>query len=82
MVPMIPNLTVNPQFFLFIILLWCHFRDEKIKKKIIRIFKIWEERGIYDAKLIMHITDLIENAGTVNATENDTLISGFQVSNY
>lgn len=53
-------------------------RDEKIRPKIIRIFNIWEERGIYDAKLIAEFTEIVENVGTVNATENEIVLSSFQ----
>ncbi|KAK4313203.1 hypothetical protein Pmani_015434 [Petrolisthes manimaculis] len=53
-------------------------RDEKIRPKIIRIFNIWEERGIYDAKFISELTEIVENVGTVNATENDIVLSSFQ----
>ncbi|KAK7075760.1 hypothetical protein SK128_017806 [Halocaridina rubra] len=53
-------------------------RDEKIRPKIIRIFNIWEERGIYDAKLISEFTEIVENVGTVNATENEIVLSSFQ----
>ncbi|XP_068221198.1 uncharacterized protein [Palaemon carinicauda] len=53
-------------------------RDEKIRPKIIRIFNIWEERGIYDAKLIAEFTEIVENVGTVNASENEIVLSSFQ----
>lgn len=54
-------------------------RDEKIRTKIIRIFNIWEERGVYDAKFVSDLTEIVENVGTVNATENDVVLSTFQV---
>lgn len=54
-------------------------RDEKIRPKIIRIFNIWEERGVYDAKFVSEITEIVENVGTVNASENDVVLSTFQV---
>ncbi|KAG7162627.1 uncharacterized protein LOC121873725 isoform X2 [Homarus americanus] len=53
-------------------------RDEKIRPKIIRIFNIWEERGIYDAKFISDLTEIVENVGTVNASENEIVLSSFQ----
>nr|XP_027225126.1 actin cytoskeleton-regulatory complex protein PAN1-like [Penaeus vannamei] len=53
-------------------------RDEKIRHKIVRIFNIWEERGIYDAKFIAELSEIIENVGTVNATENEIVLSSFQ----
>ncbi|XP_069175073.1 uncharacterized protein [Procambarus clarkii] len=53
-------------------------RDEKIRPKIIRIFNIWEERGIYDAKFISDLVEIVENVGTVNASENEIVLSSFQ----
>ncbi|KAF5283881.1 hypothetical protein FQA39_LY04701 [Lamprigera yunnana] len=34
-------------------------RDEKVKRKILRIFKIWEERGIYGEEFITDLSGLI-----------------------
>lgn len=34
-------------------------RDEKVKQRILRIFKIWEERGIYDEAFIADLSGLI-----------------------
>ncbi|XP_045128635.1 uncharacterized protein LOC123514669 [Portunus trituberculatus] len=53
-------------------------RDEKIRPKIIRIFNIWEERGVYDAKFVSELTEIVENVGTVNASENEVVLSTFQ----
>ncbi|XP_076068876.1 uncharacterized protein LOC143041079 [Oratosquilla oratoria] len=53
-------------------------RDEKIRQKILRIFNIWEERGIYDAKFVEELGEIVENVGTVNATENEVVLSSFQ----
>ncbi|CAL4097735.1 unnamed protein product, partial [Meganyctiphanes norvegica] len=55
-------------------------RDEKVRHKIVRIFNIWEERGIYDSKFIAELQEIMENVGTVNATENEVVLAGFQVS--
>lgn len=63
---------------IIIIVIFC-YRDEKIRHKIVRIFNIWEERGIYDAKFIAELGEIIENVGTVNATENEIVLSSFQV---
>lgn len=35
------------------------FRDEKIKNKILRIFKIWEQRGVYSEEFIADLCGLI-----------------------
>ncbi|XP_050711484.1 regulation of nuclear pre-mRNA domain-containing protein 2-like isoform X3 [Eriocheir sinensis] len=53
-------------------------REEKIRPKIIRIFNIWEERGVYDAKFVSELTEIVENVGTVNASENEVVLSSFQ----
>lgn len=55
------------------------YRDEKIRHKVVRIFKIWEERGIYDSKMLSELTNTLNNLGTVNATENEIVLSTFQV---
>lgn len=34
-------------------------RDEKIKHKILRIFKIWEQRGVYGDEFISDLCGLI-----------------------
>lgn len=36
-----------------------HFRDEKVKAKIIRIFNIWEQRGIYNEEFLSDLHDLL-----------------------
>lgn len=33
--------------------------DEKVKHKIIRIFKIWEQRGIYNDEFLADLHDLL-----------------------
>ncbi|KAK4883913.1 hypothetical protein RN001_000184 [Aquatica leii] len=40
-------------------------RDEKIKHKILRIFKIWEERGIYGDEFIADLSGLISASPSV-----------------
>lgn len=35
------------------------FRDERVKHKVLRIFKIWEQRGIYNEEFIADLSGLI-----------------------
>lgn len=35
------------------------FRDEKVKHKILRIFKIWEQRAVYGEEFITDLSGLI-----------------------
>lgn len=45
------------------------FRDDKVKQKIQRIFKIWEDRGIYNEEFIADLCGLI--SVTPTAPKND-----------
>jgi len=56
-----------------------HCRDEKIRNKVLRVFGIWEERGIYDSKMIGELKEIVKNVGTANASENEIVLSSFQV---
>lgn len=42
-----------------ITLLYNNLRDEKVKHKILRIFKIWEQRGVYNEEFISDLCGLI-----------------------
>lgn len=54
-----------------------NFRDEKVRPKILRIFKIWEQRGVYDDEFLSDLTGLL-SAGAVKKTDDDPL--DFQVN--
>lgn len=41
-----------PAYYLF-------FRDEKVKHKILRIFKIWEQRNVYNEEFIADLCGLL-----------------------
>ena len=58
------------------------FRDSKIQTKVLRVFAIWEERGIYDSKLVKELTEIVKNVGTANTSENEIVLSSFQVIRY
>ncbi|XP_026316179.1 uncharacterized protein LOC113227459 isoform X2 [Hyposmocoma kahamanoa] len=47
-------------------------RDEKVRPKILRIFKIWEQRGVYDDEFLSDLTGLL-SAGAVKKTDDDPL---------
>lgn len=36
-----------------------YLRDERVKHKVLRIFKIWEQRGIYNEEFIADLSGLI-----------------------
>lgn len=55
----------------------CNFRDEKVRPKILRIFKIWEERSVYDDEFLSDLTGLL-SAGAIKKTDDDPL--DFQVN--
>lgn len=44
------------------------------------MFKIWEERGVYDTKMIADLLEVISGAQTTKPSEKDVLIANFQVS--
>lgn len=46
------------------------FRDEKVKTKILRIFKIWEQRSIYGEEVIADLCGLI-SANTLGRKPDD-----------
>lgn len=54
-----------------------YFRDEKVRPKILRIFKIWEQRSVYDDEFLSDLTGLL-SAGAIKKTDDDPL--DFQVS--
>ncbi|XP_049881259.1 regulation of nuclear pre-mRNA domain-containing protein 2 isoform X2 [Pectinophora gossypiella] len=47
-------------------------RDEKVRHKILRIFKIWEQRSVYDEEFLSDLTGLL-SAGAVKKTDDDPL---------
>ncbi|CAH2058551.1 unnamed protein product, partial [Iphiclides podalirius] len=47
-------------------------RDEKVRPKILRIFKIWEQRSVYDDEFLSDLTGLL-SAGAVKKTDDDPL---------
>ncbi|XP_072946182.1 uncharacterized protein [Epargyreus clarus] len=47
-------------------------RDEKVRSKILRIFKIWEQRSVYDDEFLSDLTGLL-SAGAVKKTDDDPL---------
>ncbi|KAM3958401.1 LOW QUALITY PROTEIN: uncharacterized protein ACR2FA_007550 [Aphomia sociella] len=47
-------------------------RDEKVRPKILRIFKIWEQRGVYDDEFLSDLTGLL-SAGAIKKTDDDPL---------
>lgn len=52
------------------------FRDDKVRPKILRIFKIWEQRSVYDDEFLSDLTGLL-SAGAIKKTDDDPL--DFQV---
>ena len=44
-----------------------------------RVFNIWEERGIYDSKLVSELKELLNNAGPAETSESEIVVSSFQV---
>ncbi|XP_023937662.1 uncharacterized protein LOC112045618 isoform X2 [Bicyclus anynana] len=47
-------------------------RDEKVRAKILRIFKIWEQRSVYDDEFLSDLTGLL-SAGAIKKTDDDPL---------
>ncbi|KAI5644648.1 RNA polymerase II-binding domain-containing protein [Phthorimaea operculella] len=47
-------------------------RDEKVRHKILRIFKIWEQRAVYDEEFLSDLTGLL-SAGAIKKTDDDPL---------
>ncbi|XP_064074720.1 uncharacterized protein LOC113397699 isoform X1 [Vanessa tameamea] len=47
-------------------------RDEKVRSKILRIFKIWEQRSVYDDEFLSDLTGLL-SAGAIKKTDDDPL---------
>lgn len=37
------------------------FRDDKVRNKILRLFKIWDERSIYDEAFLMDLSGLLSS---------------------
>lgn len=55
-----------------------YFRDDRVRPKILRIFKIWEQRSVYDEEFLSDLTGLL-SAGAIKKTDDDPL--DFQVNN-
>jgi hypothetical protein len=55
------------------------FREEKVKNRILRIFKIWDERGIYDEAFIADLSGLLSTTTKKASSETATDTSDFQV---
>nr|XP_034825903.1 proline-, glutamic acid- and leucine-rich protein 1 isoform X3 [Maniola hyperantus] len=47
-------------------------RDEKVRSKILRIFKIWEQRSVYDDEFLSDLTGLL-SAGAIKKADDDPL---------
>jgi hypothetical protein len=58
------------------------FREEKVKHRILRIFKIWDERGIYDEAFISDLSGLLSTTTKKTSTETVTDTSDFQARRY
>jgi hypothetical protein len=54
------------------------FSEEKVKHRILRIFKIWDERGIYDEAFISDLSGLLSTTTKKTSTETVTDTSDFQ----
>ena len=50
-------------------LTWIYFSDDKVKHKIVRIFNIWQQRGVYNEEFISDLCGLISVVPT--ASKND-----------
>uniref|UniRef100_A0A2A4JD44 Regulation of nuclear pre-mRNA domain-containing protein 2 n=1 Tax=Heliothis virescens TaxID=7102 RepID=A0A2A4JD44_HELVI len=46
-------------------------RDEKVRPKILRIFKIWEQRSVYDDEFLSDLTGLL-SAGAIKKSDDDS----------
>lgn len=68
--------------FTYIFHIWfsLFFRDEKIQSKILRIIKIWEERGIYDDSYLADLTGLLTTP--IQKLKLADPVQEFQVSTY
>ncbi|XP_030033006.1 uncharacterized protein LOC115449358 isoform X3 [Manduca sexta] len=47
-------------------------RDDKVRPKILRIFKIWEQRSVYDDEFLSDLTGLL-SAGATKKADDDAL---------
>ncbi|CAH0598314.1 unnamed protein product [Chrysodeixis includens] len=47
-------------------------RDEKVRPKILRIFKIWEQRSVYDDEFLSDLTGLL-SAGAIKKTDDESI---------
>ena len=66
---------------IFIISLKIDFRDQKIKHRVERIFKIWEERDVYSSSFITELNLLLEKTTKVEKTLSTVkAVSDFEVS--
>jgi hypothetical protein len=66
---------------IFIIYLKLNFRDQKIKHRVERIFKIWEERDVYSSSFITELNLLLEKTTKVEKTQPTVkAVSDFEVS--
>lgn len=65
----------------FFISIFC--RDEKVRNKIFRILKIWEQRQIYSEEYLSDLNGLL-SMNPVKKTQQSSIESGddFQVLNY
>ncbi|GBP43336.1 Regulation of nuclear pre-mRNA domain-containing protein 2 [Eumeta japonica] len=52
---------------------WEGQRDEKVRHKILRIFKIWEQRSVYDEEFLSDLTGLL-SAGAIKKSADDDSI--------
>ena len=68
----------NYNFFFFLLI----FREERVKQRILRIFKIWDERGIYDEAFIADLSGLLSTTTKKTSNETVTDTSDFQVRRY
>ncbi|KAK7865117.1 hypothetical protein R5R35_014647 [Gryllus longicercus] len=55
-------------------------REEKVKHRVLRIFKIWDERGIYDEAFISDLCGLLSTTTKKNVPENNADPVDFQPS--
>ncbi|KAF2352109.1 RNA polymerase II-binding domain [Trinorchestia longiramus] len=53
-------------------------REEKIRAKIVRIFSIWEERGVYDQKMIAELTAALKPSESISTSDSDVALANFQ----
>ncbi|XP_053620138.1 uncharacterized protein LOC128680769 isoform X2 [Plodia interpunctella] len=47
-------------------------RDDKVRTKILRIFKIWEQRAVYDEEFLSDLTGLL-SAGALKKTDDESV---------